>query len=184
MARDEQLAAEVRRDQGPPTLRIYGWDRPAVSLGRRQDPDDLPAGLLSRDLPLVRRPTGGGAVVHRPDELTYAVAIPATLVPEGIRRSDLPGLFHRAFRDLLVAREFFPAADLTVAESDSGGPVTLCFNAPVRGDLLLEGRKVAGSALRAWRDGLLVQGSLQGFPLGYNQLIEALVLLVEKEFMA
>jgi len=167
MERDEELAREVRSGSSPATLRVYGWTRPALSLGRRQLLDDLPAGLLTGEIAVVRRPTGGGAVLHTLDEVTYALAlpqpIPGTAYPVPLR--DLPGEFHRRLREILVRDGGLSSEDLTVAGPGFQGPFSLCFSAPVCGDLLYKGKKVAGSALRAWKDGVLVQGSLQGLPL-------------------
>ncbi|MBI3318220.1 MAG: lipoate--protein ligase family protein, partial [Candidatus Omnitrophica bacterium] len=69
MARDEGLAREVLHRSHPPTLRVYRWSAPAITMGRRQNLDDLPAELLRKNLPIFHRPTGGGAVLHRRDEL-------------------------------------------------------------------------------------------------------------------
>jgi hypothetical protein len=66
--------------------------------------------------------------------------------------------------------------------------ISLCFETPVCGDLLYRGRKVAGSALRAWREGLLIQGSIQGLPIRPDDLIDSLDqavgLLVKPEHLS
>lgn len=223
MARDLELAEAVRARQAPPTLRIYRWARPAISIGRRQQASELgtwhqttlryqvPDGPLVpgtdlRSLSIVRRPTGGGAVVHRTEgELTYALALPLpelSPVPDtestGYRAGSrylvpgtgyqvpvrgLPGALHGALRDLLVEEGLFRPEELTVAEGNCRGPFTLCFEAPVCGDLLYKGRKVAGSALRVWRDGLLIQGSIQGLPVEYNRLVEMLQSAVKERLL-
>ena len=68
MATDAALLRELRDDaQALPIVRVYGWDRPCVSLGRLQDEQAVRAAFP--DLPLVRRPTGGRAVRHG-DDLT------------------------------------------------------------------------------------------------------------------
>ncbi len=155
----------------PPTLRIYGWKRPALSLGRRQKPDDLPPEVLRMGLPMVHRPTGGGAVIHRLDELTYAIAVPR---PGAVPLSQMPVLFHQFLRDELVRRGLVPAEELRVVCVRREEPFSLCFNAPTCGDLLHQGRKVAGSALRAWKEGVLIQGSIQDFPVPRSDLEEVL----------
>ncbi len=65
MARDEALMTRVGRSESPPTLRLYQWDPPTISLGYFQSYADYeslpaPAGTLS----VVRRLTGGGAILH------------------------------------------------------------------------------------------------------------------------
>ena len=176
MERDEELAWQVRSGRAAATLRIYGWTCPAISLGHRQPLDDLPAGLLTGEISVVRRPTGGGAVLHRTDEVTYALAlpqpVPGTAYPVPLR--NLPGAFHRNLRDRLVREGGLSPEDLTVAGPGFRGPFSLCFDAPVCGDLLYRGKKVAGSALRVWKDGLLIQGSLQGLPLERERITEIL----------
>ncbi|GIW72195.1 MAG: lipoate--protein ligase [Planctomycetota bacterium] len=79
MGLDAALLAGAERR---PTLRVYGWREPAVSLGRFQQlaRDQAPPAL--RSLPWVRRPSGGGAVLHR-DELTYAIAAPLAALGGG-----------------------------------------------------------------------------------------------------
>lgn len=171
MDRDLELAARVFRDRAPPTLRVYGWSRPALSLGRRQRPDDLPPDLLRRGLALVYRPTGGGVVLHRTDELTYAFAFPRSLLPAGVALHGVSGLLHAYLRDTLVARGRVPAGELAVVKAAASAAGLFCFSSPVRGDLLYRGRKVAGAALRVWKAGVLVQGSLQGFPASREEIL-------------
>ena len=76
MAVDEALAEAVGKGESPPVVRLYGFSPPTLSLGRFQRVKGLySAGLLADDgVTLVRRPTGGHAVLHD-DELTYAVAL-------------------------------------------------------------------------------------------------------------
>src|SRR5207248_1466855 len=80
MAVDEALLEAARRDEAPPTLRFYGWARPTLSLGRHQDPDEHidHAFRCRRGIDLVRRPTGGRAVLHD-HEVTYSIVLPAEL---------------------------------------------------------------------------------------------------------
>jgi len=76
MERDERLAQRVREGLQPPTLRIYQWSRPCISLGRGQLLENLPEELRGKGVPVVQRPTGGGAVLHLLDEWTYTLAMP------------------------------------------------------------------------------------------------------------
>ncbi len=177
MSRDEALAESVRRGSVPPTLRLYGWTRPAISLGRRQTPDDLPPSVLNETLPFVYRPTGGGAVVHHSDELTYSFCVGHLDLSPQLPYRQIPALLHHSFACLLVDRGWIREGDLQTAGKDPTSPAPLCFSAPACGDLLYRGRKVAGAALRVWREGVLIQGSIQGFPLKRDRLIEGFLSL-------
>src|SRR2546422_813778 len=73
MARDDALLASALRG-APPTLRLYAWLRPTLSLGAHQSGEDANLHACRRlGVDLVRRPTGGGAVLHDA-EVTYAVS--------------------------------------------------------------------------------------------------------------
>ena len=77
MALDQAIAEACAAGESLPTLRFYRWDPPAVSLGRHQPVQDVAGdALAARGYELVRRPTGGRAILHI-DELTYSVAAPA-----------------------------------------------------------------------------------------------------------
>jgi lipoate-protein ligase A len=171
MALDDALLLTAAR-RGRPLLRFYGWDRPAVTLGYVQRYDAAPAGFA-----VVRRPTGGGVVYHDHD-LTYAVVVPAghwltgldrTHSYRGINASVQAGLAHCRLPASLAATEIPQQVDRMTM---------VCFQNPTRYDVLLAGRKVAGSAQRRTRDGLLHQGSLHfggPLPLPRPELIEALL---------
>src|SRR5512133_3127465 len=76
MAVDEAILEAVGRRQALPTLRLYAWAPPCLSLGFAQPVRDVDQAALTRNgWELVRRPTGGRAILHT-DELTYAVSAP------------------------------------------------------------------------------------------------------------
>ncbi len=180
MEKDLILAEYVRRGIAPATLRIYLWNQQAVSIGRRQCLDTLPLNLFQKGIPLVRRPTGGGAVLHHREELTYALTLPRQDIPDGVSPREIPGRIHHSLRDRLVDRGLASVLDLCVVSVDSEGSLALCFDAPVGGDLLYQGKKVAGAAVRVWREGVLLQGSIQGLPVEYNELVRNLCSAVEE----
>jgi lipoate-protein ligase A len=88
MAVDRAILASHAAGDGPPTLRLYRWSPPAVSLGRFQSTDDVDMAYCAAEgLDVCRRPTGGRGVLHD-DELTYSiVAGVADGLPRGVRRS-------------------------------------------------------------------------------------------------
>src|SRR5690242_18095105 len=77
MAIDEALL-ESAAGGGPLTLRFYQWSEPTLSLGYFQRYEDRSLHPASLDCPIVRRPTGGGAILHD-KELTYSLALPGKL---------------------------------------------------------------------------------------------------------
>ncbi len=181
MDRDLQLAGEVRAGTASALLRIYGWKQPAVSIGRAQWVEDLPADFRN-GYPMVRRPTGGGAVLHDPSETTYALVLPraACRVP----LHDLPVRIHQKLFEHLRLSSFPDSDQLSLVCGNPPGPVSVCFASPVCGDLLYRGRKTAGSAVRAWKEALLLQGSLQGLPLSSERLRTVLEQAIGKALVA
>jgi lipoate-protein ligase A len=159
MALDEAIAAEARRGNSPPTLRFYGWERESVSLGSFQKITDLNLPFCnSNDIPVVRRPTGGRAILHG-DELTYSFSsMNGGLFPGGLLET-----YGQLGSALKAALEML-GADITMKTSrESGQNLTkspLCFRSTSYGELSFRGRKLIGSAQKRWKDGFLQQGSI------------------------
>lgn len=149
MARDHALARGARAGEG--VLRLYGWAPPTVSFGRNEpapagfprDPADRPG------VDVVRRPTGGRAVLHH-EELTYSVVVPGRAVgARGLYRAVHEGLV-AGLRSLGIPAEV--AAGGQVLRPDAGP----CFQVAAPGEITLGGRKLVGSA-QARMDGALLQ---------------------------
>jgi lipoate-protein ligase A len=162
MARDEALLLLVGLGASPPTLRFYRWSPPTISLGYFQDYrayEELPA--PAGELPVVRRQTGGGAILHDL-ELTYSLTLP--LGHPWLEGAGSIGLYervHAALAAVLVERGV-PAqrvgGDAPMGCSH-GGPF-FCFERHSRFDLLAGGRKLVGSAQRRTPSAVLQHGSL------------------------
>ena len=160
MAVDEVLLDGVAAGNAPPTLRFYGWTPPCLSLGYFQPFDvvDLEACRALR-VEVVRRPTGGRAILHD-RELTYSVALPASAL--GHDGGVLPS-YHRlslALQDGLQ-RLGVPATLAPQSAPNSAathGPV--CFDRPSAHEILLHGRKLVGSAQMRRAGALLQHGSI------------------------
>ncbi|HNQ24805.1 MAG TPA: hypothetical protein PKK06_17120 [Phycisphaerae bacterium] len=187
MARDEALLQAVEQREAPPTLRVYQWDPPTISLGYFQRFADYLALTepLCR-LPVVRRLTGGGAILHDL-EVTYALALPLTHPLLAGGPNHLYELAHAAVIATLgrlpTVREDAgtrtsgpgvhgqapaPGADgqatphLSGVTDDSGptrGPF-FCFARRHEFDVLLGADKIAGSAQRRTRLAVLQHGSI------------------------
>jgi lipoyl(octanoyl) transferase len=155
-----------------PLIRFYRWQSPALSFGYFGRFTDVASYQRQRDL--VRRWTGGGIVFHGED-LTYSLVIPTSDTAFAESSISIYEKIHRALCDALsqtgqravVAGVVGPdPSSSTVATrtgiSDAGYS---CFANPVRADVMIDGRKIAGAAQRRTRHGLLQQGSIQGIHL-------------------
>ncbi len=159
MAVDEAILEAAGSGQVPLTLRLYAWEPPCLSLGYAQPFGDVEReALRQRGWEVVRRPTGGRAILHA-DELTYSVCGPHEHpllrggVLESYRRIS-KALLH-ALRLLGVPAEAFPAPRPAAPRR---GPV--CFEVPSDYEITLRGRKIIGSAQARKRIGVLQHGSL------------------------
>ena len=165
MAADELLAEEAARHGGL-VIRIYSWATPAVSLGAFQSLAEVAGCPAIAGLPLVRRPSGGGAIVHGTD-LTYAAAVPKAH-PWGRTPQTLYDAMHNAMAAVLA--DFgIPARLHAAAVTDPPADAFLCFARRSAGDLVAPhaGRaattgdpKIMGSAQRRLGTTVLQHGSL------------------------
>jgi lipoate-protein ligase A len=157
MAADEAILNAVSEGRCAPTLRLYGWSPPCLSLGYGQRVDEVDlARLASSGWTLVRRPTGGRAILHT-DELTYSLALPAhhPLAAGGVIES-----YRRISAALLAALRILgavPQADPQAAGAQGG---TVCFETPSHYEITAMGKKLVGSAQVRRKDGVLQHGTL------------------------
>ena len=159
MAVDEAILEAVGRQAAPPTLRLFAWTPPCLSLGYAQPVGDVDrTALAALGWRLVRRPTGGRAILHT-DELTYSVIAP--LHEPRVAGSVLES-YSRLAQALLQAlhRLALPAqADATYGSSGrSQNPI--CFEVPSNYEITVDGKKLIGSAQARRREGVLQHGSL------------------------
>jgi lipoate-protein ligase A len=161
MAVDEALFRQAAGEKSPPTLRFYGWKKPAVSLGRFQDVRreiDLEA-CRRLDIDVVRRPTGGKAVLHE-QELTYAVAAAEGSPPFP---ADILGTYRLI--SACIARGLAAAGIAVKMQTEGrarteGATPAACFSQPSRYELLVEGRKICGAAQMRSQGAFLQHGAL------------------------
>jgi lipoate-protein ligase A len=156
MALDEALMDRARQT-GEWVLRVYSWNAPTISLGRNQSARgryDLDR-FSELGLDVVRRPTGGRAILHD-REITYSVTAPVR------DAGDLRESYDRINRLLLAGLHSLGVA-ATVATPATRGVapgMAPCFDEPSTGELTLDGRKLAGSAQWRSEDALLQHGSI------------------------
>jgi lipoate-protein ligase A len=155
MAADEAML-EAAALGGPAILRFYSWAVPTLSLGYFQRIDRMRADPRWRGVPLVRRPTGGGAIWHD-RELTYAIAVPPGF-PLGRPSTALYRAVHEAIASELADRGLPARRRGQPGEEQRSGPDRpfLCFTDSDPDDIVSNGHKVVGSAQRR-RGGAVVQ---------------------------
>jgi lipoate-protein ligase A len=158
MATDEAMLDAHLRGETSPTLRVYTWRPRAISLGRFQDAEasvDLDECRRS-GVDIVRRPTGGRAILHTEDEVTFSIVISEQqLGTRGVMDS------YRALARAVIAGLSRLGADARLVErSSASGPAArhdpACFAVKARCDLVIGSAKLLGSA-QVHRDGVILQ---------------------------
>jgi lipoyl(octanoyl) transferase len=160
MALDEAILDAVIANTAPPTLRFFAWEPPTLSLGIGQPATDADLVSLSRlGWGLVRRPTGGRAILHT-DELTYSICAREDhpLAQGGILES-----YRRLSRGLLAGLNILGVDAQAEAERARGAAMAagaVCFETPSSYEITSGGRKLIGSAQARMRGGVLQHGTL------------------------
>jgi len=158
MAIDSAILTAVENKKAPPTLRLFSWEPPCLSLGYSQPYSDLDQDqLISLGWDVVRRPTGGRAILHT-DELTYSVIGPKTDPRlEGGLMDSYRRLSEALYKSLLIL-------DLPVEIHQGKNPQAhhqpVCFENPSDFEITVGGKKIIGSAQARKKDALLQHGSL------------------------
>ena len=157
----DEVLLETALREGRPSVRFYTWQGPWLSLGYQQHRHvEKNQAQPIAGIGVVRRSTGGRAVLHGCD-LTYCVAAPASLLPDGLQPTYalIAVAVSEALRSLGVPVERI--VDPPVARSDSEFD---CFAASATDELCVDGRKLVGSAQRRVTGGLLQHGSIRVMP--------------------
>jgi len=160
MAADEAILEHIYRGEAMPTLRLYSWDPPCLSLGYAQSFNDVDVERLhAHGWDVVRRVTGGRAILHT-DELTYSVAGPAE---EPVLSGGVLESYNRLAQALLHAVKSL-SMPVEMKEHEDGhtqqnlNPV--CFEVPSTYEITVNGKKLIGSAQARKKEGVLQHGSL------------------------
>ena len=174
MALDQAIAEACAAGESLPTLRFYRWNPPAVSLGRHQPHDDVdPDALAARGYDIVRRPTGGRAILHT-DELTYSVCAAAG---EPRVQGSVMDAYLRLSNALLAGlHDLGLPADKAGADVRAGSDVSAaCFEVPSAYEITAGGRKLLGSA-QSRRAGYVLQHGALPLAGDIGRLVEVLAL--------
>jgi lipoate-protein ligase A len=161
MAVDEAILTAIGMGEARPTLRMYAWDPACLSLGYAQPFGDVDtASLAALGWDVVRRPTGGRAILHT-DELTYSVIGPA----------EEPHLAGGILESYQVLSQALLAALLSLSVPARSSPISapapgsnlkgpVCFEVPSNYEITVDGKKLVGSAQARRKEGVLQHGSL------------------------
>jgi lipoate-protein ligase A len=162
MARDESLVRYLGRAGEPAiVLRSHGWQRPTLSLGRGQKlPEPLLAEAVLAAIDVVRRPTGGGWLLHLPGDLALTTALAGPLRSGDFRRAARMTSQSIALGLAACGRPAIVFAGLTHPASRA----EVCFQRADRDEILLGPTKVAGVALARFGQCALVQAALPLVP--------------------
>ena len=159
MAVDEAVSLSVKKETAPPTLRFYGWASPAITIGYFQKISEIDVDYcMLNDIPVVRRITGGRAILHA-DEMTYSFSVRA----KGQFSGGLLDSYRRisaAFYDAFIKAGMSPELTLKSRTRRLSLKSPLCFESASYGELTIHKKKVIGAAQKRWIDGLLQQGSI------------------------
>ncbi|MBN1129176.1 MAG: hypothetical protein JXA71_09325 [Chitinispirillaceae bacterium] len=162
MAQDLRLLDRAAVE-GAVFLRLYGWDPPAVSLGCMQEPHSLldVAAMTATGIIWVKRPTGGRAILHWND-LTYSIAFPADLPEMGRTINESYAIISRCLMTGLTfagvrCETHDSAAEYAATRREIRLP---CFLSPNRNEIMVNGKKLIGSAQKRTDRAVLQHGSL------------------------
>lgn len=164
MAVDEAILKESSQSENLSTLRLYAWKPACLSLGYAQPSADVDFdNLISRGWQIVRRPTGGRAILHT-DEITYAVIAPHSepRLAGGVLES-----YQVLSNALLRALDLIDTPAETISNpqaqlfSDAKDPI--CFEVPSNFEITVNGKKLIGSAQARKKEGVLQHGTLPLF---------------------
>jgi lipoate-protein ligase A len=159
MAADEALCETM---PAPYVLRFYNWKEPGVTFGysqRRKSVQEAIDTAGCRITAVTRRPTGGGIVFHETDiTFSFIFPSPGVLFEPGKTYDRLHRAINAEYARLGVSFDLLNEKTKDYAVND---PVMNCFAKPVDKDILYNGKKVLGGALRKFGDHMLYQASFQ-----------------------
>jgi lipoyl(octanoyl) transferase len=163
MAIDEAILESVAAKRQLPTLRLYAWNPFCLSIGHAQRIQDVnQTALAQKGWELVRRPTGGKAILHA-DEITYSIAAPQD---EPIVAGTVIESYQRLSQALLTALKILGIS----ADARPKNPLNtqkpanpICFESPSDFEITSSGKKIIGSAQARRLQGVLQHGSIPLF---------------------
>ncbi len=152
----DQALLDSANQTGRLSIRFYQWSQPTLSLGYFQRFDDRTSHPPSADCPVVRRSTGGGAILHD-QEITYSICVPSAH-RWSATNEELYSLVHNLI--VTALDDIGVQACLFEGPQQQNRDQFLCFQRRTSGDILLQNHKIGGSAQRRKKNALLQHGSL------------------------
>lgn len=153
MALDEAILEGIAYGDSPATIRFYSWSNPVLTIGRNQRLSDINLKETEKTgISVIRRPTGGNAVLHD-DEMTYSVSF---RIPKGVESGIVPTcrMIHSAIKEALS--ESGIQAYMAPEHKPERHPNPVCFAEPSDTEIIIGGIKAIGSA-QMRRAGVLMQ---------------------------
>ena len=162
MAADEALLDSFIQKNSLPTLRIYSWEPMCLSLGYFQNINSRNIEKLKENnIDLVRRPTGGRGVLHT-DEITYSIIIDEEY--PGISKN-VTTSYKQLIKGIKFGLEYLGLTPLLMPlpqkSEKKAKNSSVCFDSPSWYELLIEGKKVVGSAQMRRKGAILQHGSIK-----------------------
>jgi lipoate-protein ligase A len=167
MAQDEWMFCRAIHSPGLILLRLYSWDSEAITFGYNQNENKVVDRSRLNGIPLIRRVTGGRALLHEPSELTYSIAVNSA----GLNSGPLNGSVSESSRSISLALlEFLKAIDIRAHYVRQSAPGFTsrntfhnqpCFESFARNEILTERGKIIASAQRRIGDCFLQHGSIK-----------------------
>lgn len=161
MIKDEAILAQVSAEDGLPTLRFYAWNPPCLSLGYAQKSDNVDFERIeSLGWDVVRRPTGGRAILHM-HELTYSVTLPLN---HPLAAGNVIESYQRISLALTAGLKLLGVESLAERRTEHiNNRSAICFETPSHYEITIHGRKLIGSAQARRKEGILQHGSIPLF---------------------
>jgi len=185
MAIDEAIFIGREKLGLPATLRFYDWRPAAISIGYFQRMEDPSLEEYKKQkLTIVRRFTGGGAILHK-NEITYSLACPKNEFIAFGNIKETQKIVHQAI--IIALQKLRINAQLKRKQSKKPDPY-FCFVNPSEDDVVEDGRKIVGSAQRRKNKTFFQHGSIKVSPESREEkknrgkIIDSLVLGFEKRF--
>jgi lipoate-protein ligase A len=163
MGADLVLLNSCENGTAPSTLRLYGWQTPTLSIGHNQNIDKEINIKHCRDLeiPVVRRPTGGKAILHG-NEITYAIAVASNnpVFLGGIRESlkTIGSALIQGLEELEISGSILNEGNYSSSPEKLNSPA--CFASLNQFEILVDGKKLVGSAQKRTRKAFIQHGSI------------------------